>query len=1231
MPPVTRSSTVLSRLGCWVVMLGGLCLVCSAVVGSEWTKGEGYRSAPLVVPEGRAEGFVEVPGASSGVLFTNVLAQSRYLENINLLNGSGVALGDYDGDGRCDIFLCGLEGSSVLYRNLGGWRFEDVTGRAGVGCLGQTSTGAAFADVDGDGDLDLLVNSMGGPNALLMNDGRGVFTDVTASRGLASKLGSTSMALADVDGDGDLDLYVANYGVDSILRSGGRLSFRVVNGRRVATGRYAKRIKIIGDKIFELGEQDVLYLNDGSGRFEPVAWTEGAFLDEQGNPLEEGPWDQSLSVLMHDFNGDGAPDIYVCSDASGPDRFWINDGGGRFRAIPAQAIRTTPYFSMSVVGGDFDRDGLVDLFATDMLSREHVYALTQKGNMHEQPRLAGDDTMREQERRNVLLRARGDGTYAELAWYAGVAGSEWAWSCLNLDVDLDGWEDLLISNGHPHNSDDMDTRERIRNMGRLGVAESRQTTLLFERLATKNLAYRNSGDLTFEEAGDRWGFNSRRISHGMATGDLDGDGDLDVVVNCFQEEALVLRNDASAARVAVKLRGLSPNTQGIGARIRVSGGPTIQEQEMLAGGRYMAGDQALKVFAAGKASKVSIEVAWRSGGRSVLTDVPVNRLYEISEPVTPNAMPAVIADEGAFTGRSLFSDVSEQVPARHQEVPFDDFLQQPLLPYQLSRLGPGVGWVDMDGDGAEELVLPGDMGGEVVMMRWDEAGREFVALPHAGDVLMGDGMGVAAWTTDAGKGRLLVGMANPVADDSVTGGVGIVSVLDGEVHGPELADTWDVCAGPVAVADVEGDGDLDVFVGGRWKPGRYPEPVPSRLYRQEQGRLVLDAEAAVLFGELGMVAGACWADVDANGFSDLLVACEWGEVNLLLNEGGRLRNATAEWGLADYRGLWTGLGVGDFNGDGKLDFVAGNWGWNSPYRASSQEPLKVLYADFDGRGLVDTIEVYEVPGLGLAPRRDLDVIGAALPGIRARFNSRKAYAESTIQGILGDDLARASEVSATTLASSVFLNRGNRFEVRALPVEAQQSVVFGVSVGDLDGDGDQDLFLSQNLTATQPEFKRMEAGQGLVLVGDGQGDFKAMTSGESGIVLYGDQRGSALSDYDRDGRLDLAVAQNGGAVGLFHNETARPGVRVRFSGPTGNPSAVGAVVRGVFGGVAGPAQVVMAGSGYGSQDSAVLILSAGGKSLEKVSVRWPGGKVTETAVPPHAVEVVVGADGGLGR
>ena len=654
-------------------------LLSTSAAEPPWEAGAGFRRLALPVPATGKAGFTALPGTVTGVTFSNHLAQARYLENVNLLNGSGVALGDFDGDGLCDIYLAGLERPGALYRNLGGLRFQDVAAETGTACVGQTSTGAAFADVDGDGHLDLLVHSMGGLNALLVNDGHGRFTNRTAAAGLTSTLGSTSLALGDVDGDGDLDLFVANYGVNSILRSGGHLSFRYVGGRPVATGRHAKRIRIIGDRIFELGEPDVIYLNDGRGHFTPVSWTDGAFLDEDGQPLSEVPWDQSLSVLMHDFTGNGAPDIYVCGDASTPDRFWLNDGQGRFRAVPWQAVRQTPYFSMSVVGADLDRDGYDDLFATDMLSRQHLLALTQRGTMHDQPRLAGDLATRLQERRNMLLRARGDGTYAEMAWFAGVAGSEWAWSCLALDVDLDGWEDLLISNGHIHNVDDRDTQERVRSLGRLSVAESRKTALLFERLDTANLAYRNQGDLTFGEVGQAWGFDSRRISHGMALGDLDADGDLDIVINCFGDEALVLRNDSSAPRLAVRLRGRAPNTQGIGARIRVSGGPVTQEQEMIAGGRYLGGDEPLRVFAAGDAERLTIEVRWRDGQRTVIPNAAPNYLYEIEE-AAATATPPQLQRRHRRKQRHFLPRSANACPTATRKVPSTTSPNNPSCP-----------------------------------------------------------------------------------------------------------------------------------------------------------------------------------------------------------------------------------------------------------------------------------------------------------------------------------------------------------------------------------------------------------------------------------------------------------------------------------------------------------------------------------------------------------------------
>jgi hypothetical protein len=331
--------------------------------------------------------------------------------------------------------------------------------------------------------------------------------------------------------------------------------------------------------------------------------------------------------------------------------------------------------------------------------------------------------------------------------------------------------------------------------------------------------------------------------------------------------------------------------------------------------------------------------------------------------------------------------------------------------------------------------------------------------------------------------------------------------------------------------------------------------------------------------------------------------------------------------LAELTGLWTGITAGDFDGDGRLDLVAGNWGLNSPYRASSAQPLRLIYDDFDQNGAVDLVEVYDVPGLGLAPRRDLDTMAGALPFLRARFSSRRAYAQASLQQILGAEGARAKYLNVVTLASTVFLNRGERFDAVPLPTEAQIAPTFGVSAGDLDGDGRQDLFLSQNLHSTQPNFTRLDAGRGLVLLGDGRGGFTSMPGQESGVKLYGEQRGCALADFDADGRTDLVVTQNGAPTALFRNRTARPGLRLRLSGTPANPDGVGAVAQWMLSGSAGPARPVLAGAGFGSQDSTTLVLATGGEPPTGIRVRWPGGKITESAVPPGAREVVVDTDG----
>ncbi|MBM3878419.1 MAG: hypothetical protein FJ387_01675 [Verrucomicrobia bacterium] len=1181
-----------------------------------WEEGAGYRRRPLVVTAPGRTGFTALPFERTGVGFTNNLPRARYLENLNLLNGSGVALGDYDGDGRCDIFLSGLDRPSALYRNLGDLRFADVAVATDAACAGQASTGATFADVDGDGRLDLLVNSMGGPNALLLNTGGGAWTNVTAAAGLVSDLGGTSLALADVDGNGTLDLYVARYGVNSVLRSGGSVSFRYVGGRPVPAGRYAKRIRIIGETIFELGEPDALFLNDGRGRFTPVSWTEGGFLDEEGEPWAEAPWDQSLSALLRDLDGDGAPDLYVCGDASTPDRLWLNDGRGRFRAMPWLAWRQAPYFSMSVAVADIDRDGHDDFFVTDMLSRQHVYALTQQGTMHEQPRPPGDATTRLQARRNFLQRARGDGTYEDVAYYADVAGSEWTWSCAFLDVDLDGWEDLLVCNGFLHNVDDLDVRDQIQRMGRLSLAQSRQSTLLFPTLLTANLAFHNRGDLTFQEVGQAWGFDSTRISNGMALGDLDGDGDLDVVINCFADGALVYRNDAAAPRLAVRLRGRAPNTQGIGARIRVAGGPVTQVQEVLAGGRYMSGDEALCVFATGRAGRLTLEVRWRNGRRSILDDVLPNYLYEIDETEGPSLAPA----PGSVAPQPLFVDVSGRLGHRHVQPVGDDFAVQPLLPYRLSQLGPGVAWFDLDGDGLEELILGSEADSALAVYRYDAGQARFHPIPAPHLPAHRAAAGLAGWVPAPGQRSVLAGLRAGDGGRTDASSLLAYALCNGQLEAAGKPSEGPAQTGPVAVTDLDGDGALDVFVGGRLKPGRYPEPARSGLFMNRAGELELDPQAVTAFERAGLVSGATWADVNGDGRDDLILACEWGPVRLFLNRNGRLTEATADWGLAGHTGLWSGVAVGDFDEDGRLDLVVGNWGLNSPYRASATHPLRLFYGDFDENGTVDLIEAYDHAELGTVPYRAFDAVAAALPAVRGRFGSRREYALASVDRILGETFVQATELKVTTLASTVFLNRGRRFESVSLPSPAQFAPVYGVSVADFNGDGRQDLFLSQNLFATHLEFPRLDAGRGLVLIGNGQGGFRALAPAEVGLAIPGEQRGCAVGDFDGDGRADLVVAQNGAETRVYRNVGGRPGLRVRLIGAPGNPWGVGAVLRPVWGERLGPARPIQAGSGYWSQDSSVTIVG-GDERPKAVWVRWPGGQERTYPLPPSAREV----------
>jgi hypothetical protein len=681
-------------------------------------------------------------------------------------------------------------------------------------------------------------------------------------------------------------------------------------------------------------------------------------------------------------------------------------------------------------------------------------------------------------------------------------------------------------------------------------------------------------------------------------------------------------------------------------------------------------------FAVGASDSVAIEVTWPGGARSRV-EGGVNRVYEIAAPGVAGSdeaasdSTAVSSGEAPTASRAsafqqasleraskpaavpqnndslLFEEVSGRIDHEHAEERYGDFQRQPLLSRRLSQQGPGAAWADVDGDGDDDLLIGSGRGGALAYYRNDGSGQlRAVTGGPMSTAVERDLTGIVVLPRGAQGSWVFVGRSNYEREPNEPARNSQVLVYSADENGLRQVDQLDAgpaSVGPLALFDADGDGDLDLLAGGRHVPSRYPASASSRLFLNEgQGQFVFSERLSRPFENVGMVSSIAAADLDDDGDQDVALATEWGPIVMLENQGGgRFADRTAARGLDRYTGFWNGVAAGDFDGDGRLDLVGTNWGWNSRFGRPEgpvrdietpflPHPLRVYYADFDRNGIMDVIETtyYEDRGTYL-PFRGLSTIAFALPYVRQRIQSFERFAQSSLEEIFGARrIQAASQKEAHTLSNMVFVQRGEgtnrRFEGRNLPLEAQYTPGFAPAIADFDGDGREDIFLSQNFFAVEIEMPRQDAGRGLLLQGQGDGTFSVRPGHESGIKVYGEQRAAPVADFDADGRPDILITQNGAATALYRNVGATPGVRVQLDGPAANPRGIGATVRLAFeDGHTGPARLVAAGTGYWSQGSWVPVLGRGDRTVSSVQVHWPDGTRTEADVSGGATSVTV--------
>ncbi len=1078
--------------------------------------------------------FERLKPAESGVDFANNITedhQRNIISDSYLYNGGGVAVLDVDKDGKQDLFFVSSQGACQLYHNEGNLKFSNITDKAGVASAAGNKSGVTIVDINGDGWHDIylcrtgLSESNERRNLLYINNKNGTFTEQAKAYGLDDVAASNHANFFDADNDGDLDCYVLNYPTD----------FAKVNSARVKQNPDGSQTRQSEPANFN--ESDHFYQNNGNGTFTEIG-------------RQAGIWNRAmgLSATVADLNGDGLKDIFVGNDYIEPDFAYINNPAkpGTFTDAYSSLFRHSSNHTMGVDIADLNNDGLNDLVALDMLAESYprqkelmTTMLTDRVNTLAQVGYG------QQQMRNVLQINNGNGSFSEVGCLAGIYQTDWSWAVLAQDFDNDGQRDIMVTNGYRRDVSNLDyltfTADSIQRTG--GITPKRFPKFgdyldLIPSTPLQNYCYRNLGNLQFEDVSTAWGLTQLTYSNGAAYSDLDNDGDLDLIINNLDMPATIYRNRAreqgkGGQWAQIILEGQAPNTLATGARVRIQAGGQVQYAELTPTRGFLSSVEYILHFGLGGAQTIErLEVEFPNGTLVVKEQLPANQRINIS---------AIEAKPDRLTPSNLSSPTllrSLALPEFvHQEDNARDFERERLLPWRVSNLGPCMAVADVNKDGLEDCYVGNGPGGTGGLFLQTAGGLRLSAQPaFAQDAALEDG---GCYFFDAnrdGSPDLLVATGGNTASNYTPR----LYLNNGSGNFTKSPDIFPASVqgsfGAVTALDVDGDGDQDLVLGGSVVPGKYPVAPRSFVLKNEStGGVARFSDAteqwAPQLAQIGMVREMAVADLDRDNQPELVLAGEWMPIQVFTNTGGKLQLATEKFGLQASHGLWRSLLPTDVDGDGDLDLVAGNLGLNSRYKASETAPLRLFAKDFDANGSIDPIMTYSENSVDY-PFAMRDVLLKQLPPLKKKMVRYAGYATMGIGNLFAEnDLKGAQRLECRILASSVWVNEGGKFVQRVLPNWAQVSPLHGFSAADVDGDGDLDLLAAGNERGHQAETGPLDAGNGIVLLNDGKGQYTAMPPLRSGFWATGEARDVKI--LRGKGKGMAIVANNGGRLQGF--------------------------------------------------------------------------------------------------